>query len=518
MSNTTYFGKDARERLKAGIDIVHDAVSKTLGANGRNVVFNKWTRVPIITNDGVSIAREIEPENLSLRQGANLIKQVAEQTNDEAGDGTSTSIILAHSIITSGFQLIEKETVNPMKLRKEISEATKMVVTKLKEVAKPVTSLEDLEKVATVSVESPDIGKTIAKAIYDAGDTGIVYVNESSDIGVSIEKIEGYQFQQGMITPYLFTNPERMETVLENCAVFLTDIQLTLSNEFLKMMEKIIAETKDILIICDEFHPDLLKFAVKNLAKGNFTMAIVKKPMNSDFLEDAAMLVGAEALTANKGVVFPRIDYVGRCKKVVVTKNTTTIFEGVNAEKTTEYVENLKKQIDVAKEAHDEVQVTKLEERIARLTSGVYMLNVGDKTEAEMRYLKLKVEDAVNATKAAKAEGIVTGGGVALYWIAQELTGETWGEMIIRKACEAPLKQLVENSGEDFNDIKGKLDVGMGFDALTGKVSKLEDQGIYDPVKVTRTALENASTFSGLLLTTETLITPNSEPEDRPTR
>lgn len=515
MSNSVLFGKNARAKLKEGIDLVHGAVSVTLGANGRNVVFNKWSRIPIITNDGVSIAREIAPEDLGALQGANLLKQVSERTNDEAGDGTTTSIVLAHSMIEQGMKLLDSdEKVNPMQLRREMKDATEKVIEALKASAVECKTLEALEQVATISVEDPAIGKTIAKAIFESGDNGIVYVNESTDVGVSIEKIEGYQFPQGMITPYLIHDVARMETVIENAAVFITDIQLELNDAFINLVQKIVNQNcKNILVICDEIHPKVIEFAVLNMAKSNFTMLLVKKPMQKEYLEDIAAVVGATAMTSVKGKTTPSIEYVGRCKKAIVTMNDTTIFVDDTKVKTlNEYVATLTAQLDTV--ADDVIAKGKIEERIAKLTSGVYMLNVGDKTEAESKYLKLKVDDAVNATKAAKEEGIVAGGGMALWDISDALEAAmTNGERIIYDACRAPLSQIVDNSGMELDEVVNSMTrKGMGFNALTLKIeTDMIAAGITDPVKVTRCAFENASSFAGLLLTTESLITPNPE-------
>lgn len=515
MSNKVYVGAEARANLKAGVDLVHSAVAHTLGANGRNAVYNKFSRVPIITNDGVSIAREVEPEDLAVKQGADLIKQVSERTNDEAGDGTTTSIILAKSIIENGINALNEHTeLNPMKLRREIATATETVIERLKETAQPITTLEALEHVATISVESAEIGKTIAKVIFDAGDNGIVYVNESEEIGVSIEKTEGYQFNQGLVTPYLIMDADRMETVLKDVSILITELPVHFTNEFSALIKKIVdGGKKNILLICDEVHPDVIKFAVMNMAKSNFNLLIVKKPMQKDYLEDIAAIVGATAMTQNKGFIHPKFEYLGNASRVLVNEKSTTIFEGSGD--VDSYVSNLKNQIEVAE---DEVTKSKLQERIARLTGGVYMLNVGDSTPAEAKYLKLKVDDAVNATKAAKEEGIVAGGGMALFQIARSLgtiENPTLGDIVIRNACEAPLSQLIKNSGESFEDVASKItSVTQGFDALKLEiVPNIIEAGIIDPVKVTRTAFANASSFAGLFLTTECQIVPIPQKE-----
>lgn len=547
MSNETFHGAEARAKLKKGIDRVYNTAAPTMGASGGNIVYNKWSRVPIISNDGVKGAREVEPFDAAELQGANLIKQVAENTNDETGDGTTGSLVIAHSIIENGIALIDNpdgKKVNPMKLRRQISEVTTKVIDALKASAIPVSTLEDLENVATISVEDPIIGKTIAKAIFDAGENGIVYVNESTEVGVTIEKGEGYQFNQGLLSPYLVTNPERMETVMEDVAVFMTEQTLIINNEFIRMIDTIVNgqlgpnntriksgdETKNILIICDEFHPDVLKFAVGNLfprdPQGNmmapkFQMMIAKKPMQANSLEDISSIIGGIAMTKDSGLIKPAINYVGRCGKVVLNRETTTIFDGINKQGAAKHVEDLKAQLALAIEENDEIKIPKLQERIAKLTSGVYYLNVGDKTEAESRYLKDKVDDAVSATRAAKEEGIVIGGGMALCHAGATLGGNLdEGASIIAYACKAPLMQIIKNSGEEWNTIFPQLtSPKMGFNSLTLQVEPdMIAAGIIDPLKVIRTAFSNASSFAGLILTTETLITPIPEPQSSQAR
>ena len=514
--NQIFLGKDARANLKAGVDLVYSAVAPTLGASGRNVVYNKFSRVPIITNDGVSIAREIEPEDESIKQGANLIKQVAERTNDEAGDGTTTSIILAHSIVEEGIKLLDSDpTINPMQLRREITEASNKVIEALKASAKKIETLEELEQVATISVEDKEIGKTIAKAIFDAGENGIVYVNESDDIGVSIEKIEGYQFNQGLVSPYLIQNVQKMETALENVVILITEMPLFFTNEFNELIKAIVGKgTKNILLICDEIHPDVIKFAVMNMAKSNFNLLIVKKPMQKEYLEDLAAITGAVAMTQAKGMIVPKVEYLGGARKVVVTEKLTTIISGTG-EKIEEYILALQKQLE---DAEDEITKTKLQERIARLTGGVYLLNVGEKTEAEQKYLKLKVDDAVNATKAAKEEGIITGGGIALFNISRILMNyQDNGSKIIYQSCIQPLYMIIKNSGGDCTEVFIQVEnTNQGYNALTLEiVPDMFEAGIIDPVKVTRVAFANATSFASLLLTTECQIVPIPEKEDR---
>lgn len=537
MSNVIRHGAEARQKLFEGFELVFKTVAPTLGANGRNVVYNKYSRVPIISNDGVKAAREVDPEDLGALQGANLIKQVSEQTNDEVGDGTTTSIILAYSIIENGMKLLNDPTkkVNPMKLRREITEATNKVLEALKESAQEVTTLEQLTNIATISVEDAEIGKTIAKAIFDAGQNGIVYVNESEKVGVSVEKIEGYQIPQGMITPYLITDPQKMETILYNPVIIMTELQTLLNDDFKNFISQIVLKNKEILLICDEIHDDVIKYAFLNLfVKGpdgqfmppKFKMVIVKKPMQMNSLEDIAALTGGESITKDKGKIKYNVSYLGSAGKVVINQKTTTIFDGAGMNKMfTEngvvsildtHLENLKGQIE---ESKDENEKLKLQERIARLTGGIYLLNVGEKTEAEARYLKDKVDDAVSATKAAQEEGIVAGGGMALFNASKVLLGySNFGESVVYQACLHPLKTIIENSGEDYTSIFNQVENSTrGFNALTLEIEPdMIKAGILDPVKVTRLALSNAASFAGLMLTTEVLITnlPSKDKSD----
>lgn len=401
-----------------------------------------------------------------------------------------------------------------MKLRRELKDALTKVVASLKELSTPVKTLEELEQVATISVEDPEIGKQIAKAVYSAGENGIVYVDESEKVGVEVEKVEGYQFPQGMITPYLLTNPEKMETTLIEPAVFITELQLTLSNQFVDMIQAVVRQgTKDILVICDEIHPDVLKFAVMNLSKGVFKMSIVKKPMQKEYLEDIASVVQAQAMTQNKGMVHPKIEYLGRAKKAVIKEKTTTLFiHESNTHLHDNYVSTLKEQMS---SSEDEAVKVKLQERIAKLTGGVYIVYVGEKTEAETKYLRMKVDDAVSATKAAREEGIVAGGGIALRSIAISSNPTTVGEEVLFEAMKSPSRQLLLNCGEIPEEIEKHFkSANFGYDAKENMlVLDMVQAGIIDPVKVTRTALENATTFAGLFLTTETQVVPIPEKE-----
>lgn len=516
MSTITRFKQEARKKLLEGITPVHDAVAPTLGASGNNAVFNRWTGKPIITNDGISIAKEIKPEDLGELQGADLTVQVMEEVNEEAGDATTTSCVLYKNFFANGVELLDdtSKKINAPRLKRQMISATEKVMKEIEDETIIISSLEDLEKIAITSVEDEANGKVIAKAIYDAGDTGIVYVNESKEVGVSVEKSEGYQFYQGLITPYLITDFDNLETVLENPAVIISDILVSLNEDFLKIIAHITQTTREILLICDEIHPDVVKFAVKNLSLGKLKMAIVKKPMQQEYFEDIAALTGSFAMTNQKGTLKYLPEYIGGAKKIVINEKTTTIFEGNGVEQTAKAVDNIKKQIE---ETKDESVQIKLQERLARFTGGIYIINIGDTTPAEQRYLKDKVDDAVNTTKKAKA-GYVVGGGVLLYNIAKKLIAEsgsdiTEGETVVYNACKRPIMQIIENAGEDIDEILAEIDAldskYAGYDALALKVvPNMIDTGITDSVKSTKAAVSISSKSAGLLLASPTLITP----------
>lgn len=518
MSTIQRYGNEARQKLLDGIIQVHDAVAPTLGASGRNAVFNRWSGKPLLTNDGTSIANEIVPRDLGELQGADLAKEVLAEVNEEAGDATTTTAVLYTEISKRGTALLSNPSkiVNAPKLKRQISAATEKVIDEIHAQTISMSSLEELEKISITSVENVEYGKTIAKAIYDAGDDGIVYVNESDEIGVTVEKSDGYQLNQGLVSPYLLTDLSKVESLLENPAIILTDILVSFNEDFINIIKQITTVTKDILLICDEYHPDVLKFANKNLVAKNFKLMIVKKPMQSEYFEDIAALVGATAMTNQKGILKYSNSYIGHAKKIVIKELTTTIFDGSGIEQTAAAIENIKIQID---ETKDENAKIKLQERLARFTGGIYIINVGDNTPSEQRYLKDKVDDAVNATKKAK-DGYVVGGGVLLYNISNKFLSEGTsfddGELIVYTACQKPIRQIIENAGEDIEEIlsniKDRNNQYAGYDALGLEVvDNMIDAGITDNVKSTIASFSIASKNAGLLLTTETLITPIPE-------
>lgn len=516
MATKSLFGNDARKKLLDGKILVNKTVAPTLGASGRNVAYSTWSGRTTISNDGMLAAMEVDPEDMGEKQGADTSKQVMNEVNEEAGDATTTTCILDTEISRLGVEVLgdESKKINSTKLKNQINAARKNVINEINDAKISIESLEDLEKIATTSVEDPEIGKTIAKAIHDAGESGIVYVDESSEVGVTVEKADGYQIPSGLISPYLLTDYEKVQSVLENPAILITDILVSFNEDFINIIKAITSKTKDILLICDEYHPDVLKFANKNLMAGNFRLMIVKKPMQKEYFEDIATLVGATAMTNQKGILKYSVDYLGYAKKIVMNPNTTTIFEGAGVEQTKKEVENIQNQIT---ETKDENEKSKLHERLARFTGGIYVISVGAKTPAEQKYLKDKVDDAVNATKKAKG-GYVIGGGVTLYNIAKKLMFENVlneGEIIIYTACQKPMRQIIENAGEDVEETLMRIDEisdankgFSGYDALALKVvPNMVDAGITDSIKSTMASFSIASSSAALFLTIETLIT-----------
>lgn len=514
-----YKGKEAREKMLAGMKEVFDTVKVTYGGNGRDVVFNKWSGTPVASNDGENISDQVIPEDLTERQGADLIKQVARNTNAELEDSSTATIMDSYLMARKGTDLIHSDPkISPMRLRKEMKEAGRKVIEELKASKIAIDKLEDLENLAITSVEDVEFGRAIAKAIYESGDSGIVYVNESNKDGVSVEAVDGYQFQQGLITQYLVKDLERMQTVLNDAAVLVTEMQITFpNNEFLQLIKEIVESgTKDILVICDELHPKIIEFAVMNMYAGKFNLCFVKKPMQKDYLEDIAAVVGAMAMTQNKGRQFPKMEYLGRAKKVVLKEKTTTIFiDDSKIESCNNYIQSLKNQL-LNVEAGDEVTPIKIQERIARLTGGIFMVNVGAKTEAGLKYLRDKVDDAVNSLKKVwrtKDDGIVLGGGVALYNVGVKLLGDgnnlTNGEKVVYEICKSNLFQMLQNGGEDDTIITRIMNEGGGYNALTMAYEPdMFKAGIVDSTKVISTSFLNSVDFAADFVKYEIVITP----------
>lgn len=502
MSNVTKFGKEGRDALMKGMKTVHDATAMSLGAAGRNAVFRLYGR-PKITNDGVRIARNIDPDDEFEKMGADLIKEASEKTDSEAGDGTTTAMVVAYAEIEEGSKVIE-DGHNSMKLRKEMDEATQTVLKELEHSAIKVKTLEDLERVAIVSVENEELGKTIAGAAMKAGIYGSVLVEEHDKPTIECEIGEGYRFDRGLATPYLVTNPEKMEAVVENCPVIVTDKTWNLNSDLIPLVEDIHkAGHTSIVIIAESVEGELLSTLVKNSISGVFRTIIVKKPANEDMLEDIATVTGATAMTKTKGMVKAQYAYFGWADKVIANQYHTTIVGGRGEfPKIQDRIEELKALIPTL----EGYEKNKVKERLARLTCGVSTIKIGAPTIAERGYLKLKADDAVNACRCALEDGIVAGGGVALRDIALGIMDkfpkfQSQGQKVVLMACIKPSLLIAKSAGVDVS--ASRMAKGYGVDAKTGLTVDMIKEGIIDPVKVTKSALANASSFAAIFLTTE---------------
>lgn len=534
MAKQILFNEDARKALKRGIDQVADVVKITIGPKGRNVVLDRGYGAPTITNDGVSIAKEIVLKDKFENMGAEIMKEVATKTNEIAGDGTTTSVVLAQAIIGEGMKHTNMG-LGVMGIRAGIEAATIDVVSALKSMAKPINTKDEIRQVAVVSSESEDIGKIIANTIDNVGKDGVVTVEESQSFGVESEVVEGMEFDKGYISPYMITNTERMEAEYKDVPVLVTDKKISAIKDILPLLEKIAGTgKKDLVIIADDVDGEALTTFVINKLRGGFNVLAVKAPGYGDRkkeqLTDIAVILGAEVVSDDLGLKLDTLELssLGRALRIVSKKESTVIIGGKGKKGEIEArVKELKKQKESVKSKFD---IEKIDERIAKLTGGVAVIRVGAATETEMRYLKLKIEDAVNATKAAIDEGIVLGGGVALVKASEkvrlnmgkkEYSDEVRvGYEIVLNACEVPLRQIAVNSGKGDGSIVvehvKKSKGNSGYDALKDEyVVDMFVAGIIDPVKVTRTGLQNASSASAILLTTEAAITEEPK-EDKP--
>ncbi|OHB01714.1 MAG: chaperonin GroL, partial [Candidatus Zambryskibacteria bacterium RIFCSPLOWO2_01_FULL_35_19] len=523
MAKKILFNEDARKSLKRGVDAVADVVKVTIGPRGRNVVLDKGYGAPTITNDGVSIAKEITLSDKFENMGAEIIKEVANKTNDVAGDGTTTSVILAQSIITEGLKHANMG-VNAMSLRMGIEEATTKVVTVLGQIAKPIKNEEEIKQVATIAAESEEIGSIIADTINKVGKDGVVTVEESQTFGVDSEVVEGLEFDKGYVSPYMITNPERMEAEYKNVPILLTDKKISSIKDILPLLESLSQSgKKELVIIADDVDGEALATLLVNKLRGGFSVLAVKAPGYGDnkkeILEDIAVTIGAKVISEDLGLKLESatVDMLGEATKVIAKKDSTVIVGGYGSKNfVTARVRALKKQKEMMDSKYDK---EKIDSRIAKLSGGVAVIKVGAATETEMKYLKLKIEDAVAATKAAIAEGIVAGGGSAFIRVIKKIRSlkasefntpeKALGLNIVLRALEAPLRQIVLNIGNAdgsvaVEKIMSSEKENAGFNAMTEEFSEdLIKEGIIDPVKVTRTALQNASSAAAILLTTE---------------
>jgi chaperonin GroEL len=520
MAKQLIFDQDARQALKNGIDALADAVKITLGPKGRNVVLDKKFGAPTITNDGVTIAKDIDLEDPFENIGAQLAKEVASKTNDVAGDGTTTATVLAQSIVNEGLKNVAAGA-NPMALKRGIEKATQSIIEALKGNAIPVTTREQMANVASISANNDDeIGNLIGEAMEKVGKDGVITVEESKGITTEIEYVEGMQFDRGYISPYFVTNPERMECVLEEPYILITDKKLSAITDIVPMLEKFLQVSKNLLIICDDCEGEALATLAVNKLRGTINVCAVKAPgfgdRRKDNLGDIAAITGGELVSEELGrkVDSVEVNDLGRARRVVVTKEDTTIVEGKGEESAIQDRINAIK--NVMETTTSDWDREKLQERLGKLVGSVAVIRVGAATEVELKEKKHRVEDAVQATRAAVEEGIVAGGGVAYLNALPALDNvslegdEATGIAIVRRSLEEPARRIALNAGQDgsviVNEIKG-LPTNHGYDAARDEFTDLVGRGIIDPVKVTRSALENAVSIAGMVLTTNCLVT-----------
>jgi len=518
MSKILEFDTEARSSLERGVDALANAVRVTLGPKGRNVVISKSWGAPTITNDGVTIAREIELSNPHENLGAQLVKEVATKTNDVAGDGTTTATVLAQALVHQGLKVVTAGA-SPTELKRGMEIASAAVVAQLVADARQVDGTNETKQVATISSQDPVVGQLIADAFEKVGKDGVISVEDAPSMGVELEFTEGMQFDKGYISPYFITDTERMEAVLEDAQILLVSAKISSISELLPILEKAVAAGKPLLIIAEDVDGEALSTLVVNRVRGTLTAVAVKAPAFGDrrkaMLQDIAILTGAQVVTEEVGLKLEQagLEVLGAARRVVVTKDNTTIVDGGGTSSDVEErVAHIRREIDNTDSDWDK---EKLSERLAKLSGGVCVIRVGAATEVEMKERKHRIEDAVSATRAAIEEGIVAGGGAALVHAARaldslELTGdEAIGAGVVRRALVEPLRWIAQNAGEEGYVVTAKVAEAApnhGFNAATGEYEDLVAAGVIDPVKVTRSALQNAVSIAGLLLTTEALV------------
>jgi len=521
MSKEIKYNEEARKQLKVGADKLADTVKVTIGPKGRNVVLDKGFGSPIITNDGVSIAKEIELEDKIENLGAEIIKEVAEKTNDMAGDGTTTAVVLAQAIITEGLKNVAAGA-NPLALRRGIEKGVQKIVEELKKIAKPVTTKEERAQVATISAESSEIGSLIAEVMEEVGKDGVITVEESKTFGLEKEIVKGLQFDNGYISPYMITDAERMEASFEDPYILITDKKISAINEILPVLEKVAqANKKELVIIAEEVDGEALATLVVNKLRGVFNVLAIKAPgfgdRKKEMLDDIAVVAGAEVISEEKGLKLESItlEQLGSARKIVSTKENTTIVGG-KGEKINDRINQIKKEIEQAESFDKE----KLQERLAKLTGGVAVIKVGAATEVEQKARQHKTEDALAATRAAVEEGIVPGGGVALIKASLSLNelevegDEKTGINILKRVVEEPIRQIAQNAGIDGAVVAQKVKEdgeSLGFNAETLNYENLMSSGIVDPTKVVRSALQNSASAASMFLTTESVVAEKKE-------
>ena len=530
-SKDLVYGEEARRKLQAGVDKLANTVKITLGPKGRNVLINKPFGAPLITNDGVTIAKEIYLKDVVENMGAQLVKEVATKTNDVAGDGTTTATLLAQEIIREGFKNVAAGA-NPMVLKRGIQGAVDVAVEAIKDIAKPIETKDAIEQVGTVSCGDPEIGGLIAEAMEKVGHDGVITVEESKSLGTTLDVVEGLQIDRGFLSPYMVTDTDKMETVMDDAYILMTDKKIENIQELIPLLEQIMKSGKKLLIIADDIEAEALATLVVNKLRGTLSVVAVKAPLFGDrrkaMMQDIAIITGGQVISTELGTDLKdaTIDMLGRAQKVTVDKDHTTIVNGYgDPEEIKTRIATVRGEIANAKMDYDR---EKLEERLAKLAGGVAVIKAGAATETELKERKLRIEDALNATKAAVQEGIVSGGGVALVSIipkvheyVETLTGdEKTGAKIIERALEEPIRQIAENAGLEGSvvvaEVKNQKD-GFGFNAATEQYEDMFKAGIVDPAKVTRSALQNAASASAMLLTTESGIYDIDEVESAAT-
>ncbi|EJT6621129.1 chaperonin GroEL [Clostridium perfringens] len=526
MAKTLLFGEEARRSMQAGVDKLANTVKVTLGPKGRNVILDKKFGSPLITNDGVTIAREIELEDAYENMGAQLVKEVATKTNDVAGDGTTTATLLAQAIIREGLKNVTAGA-NPILIRNGIKTAVEKAVEEIQKISKPVNGKEDIARVAAISAADEKIGKLIADAMEKVGNEGVITVEESKSMGTELDVVEGMQFDRGYVSAYMVTDTEKMEAVLDNPLVLITDKKISNIQDLLPLLEQIVQAGKKLLIIADDIEGEAMTTLVVNKLRGTFTCVGVKAPgfgdRRKEMLQDIATLTGGVVISDEVGgdLKEATLDMLGEAESVKVTKESTTIVNGRgNSEEIKNRINQIKLQLEATTSEFDK---EKLQERLAKLAGGVAVVKVGAATETELKESKLRIEDALAATKAAVEEGIVPGGGTAYVNVINEVAkltsdiqDEQVGINIIVRYLEEPMRQIAHNAGLEGSVIIEKVknsDAGVGFDALRGEYKDMIKAGIVDPTKVTRSALQNAASVASTFLTTEAAVADIPEKE-----
>ncbi|MDA1647660.1 MULTISPECIES: chaperonin GroEL [unclassified Bacillus cereus group] len=524
MAKDIKFSEEARRSMLRGVDTLANAVKVTLGPKGRNVVLEKKFGSPLITNDGVTIAKEIELEDAFENMGAKLVAEVASKTNDVAGDGTTTATVLAQAMIREGLKNVTAGA-NPMGLRKGIEKAVVAAVEELKTISKPIEGKSSIAQVAAISAADEEVGQLIAEAMERVGNDGVITLEESKGFTTELDVVEGMQFDRGYASPYMITDSDKMEAVLDNPYILITDKKISNIQEILPVLEQVVQQGKPLLIIAEDVEGEALATLVVNKLRGTFNVVAVKAPGFGDrrkaMLEDIAILTGGEVITEELGrdLKSATVESLGRAGKVVVTKENTTVVEGVGSTQQIEArIGQIRAQLE---ETTSEFDREKLQERLAKLAGGVAVIKVGAATETELKERKLRIEDALNSTRAAVEEGIVAGGGTSLMNVYTKVASivaegdEATGINIVLRALEEPVRQIAINAGLEGSVVVERLKgekVGVGFNAATGEWVNMLETGIVDPAKVTRSALQNAASVAAMFLTTEAVVADKPEP------